>query len=185
MRLRNRAGALLASTAVVLAAAFAATASAAFSQDADPAGKLSIWTGRWSYQAQTYETAYGHAYAYNGTGVCDWSYNHGFIVCDYLNHNPEPGAPVNDITIYTYDPGTKTYSQVNVFKESKPFTRHMTVAGNTWTSSTEIPYKGKTIIYRDVYVFQSSHHRTTTTQISADNGKTWTTTTKFTSQRAA
>ena len=68
---------------------------------------------------------------------------------------------------------------------ANPFPQAVTVDGNTWTTSAEIPYKGKTIIYRDVYVFQSSDKRTTTTQISADNGKTWTTITEFTAVQVA
>jgi hypothetical protein len=44
--------------------------------------------------------------------------------------------------------------------------------------------QGKTVIYRTVYVFQASDKRTTTTQISADNGKTWTIVTQFTAVQA-
>ena len=184
MNLRTGTGALVAAAVLALSYVVAASVPAA-SQNSDPTNKLSVWAGTWNYHAETYETAYGHANAYDGTGKCNWSPNHGFMVCDYLNHNPKAGAPLNDITVFTYDARTKTYSQVSVFKDSKPFTRHMTVAGNTWISSTEIPYKGKTVIYRDVYVFQSSDKRTTTTQISADNGKTWTIVTKFTAEQTA
>jgi hypothetical protein len=182
MELHSRAGALLASIATLLAPVlvFLATVPAA-SQDSDPIAKLGIWAGRWTYHAQTYETPYSHAYAYDGTADCNWSPNHGFMVCDFLNHKPAPGAPVNDLAIFSYDPGTKAFTRVGIFKESKPFPQQVTTDGNTWTASAEIPYKGKTIVYRDVYVFQSSDKRTVTTQISADNGKTWTTLTKFTS----
>lgn len=157
----------------------------AASQDSDPASKLDIWAGRWTYHAKNYETPYSHAYTYDGTAVCNWSPNHGFMVCDFLNRNPEPGAPVNDLAIFSYNPGTKAFSRVGIFKESKPFPQQVTIDGNTWTTSAELPYKGKTFVYRDVYVFQSSEKRTTTTQISADNGKTWTTVTEFTAVQIA
>jgi hypothetical protein len=158
-----------------------AVAAPVASQDTDPAAKLGIWAGRWTYHAQDYETPYSHADTYDGTGVCDWSPNHGFMVCDYLNRNAPPGFPVNDLGVWSYDPGKKTFARVGVFKESKPFVQQVTMDGNTWTTLAEIPYKGKTAMYRTVYVFQSSGKRTATTQISADNGKTWTTVTEFTS----
>jgi hypothetical protein len=179
MELHNRALALMAFIATFLASAVAFVPTAA-SQASDPTDKLGIWAGRWTYHAQTYETRYSHAYTYDGTAACNWSPNHGFMVCDYLNHNPEPGAPVNDLGVFSYDPNTRAFSRVGVFNESKPFTQQLSVDGNRWTASAKIPYKGKTIIYRDVYLFQSSDKRTATTQISADDGKTWTTVTKFT-----
>ncbi len=178
--LNGRTGALLASITAFSALALVFAAGPVASQDSDPSSKLGIWAGRWTYHARTYETPYSHAYAYDGTADCNWSPNHGFMVCDFLNHNPAPGAPVNDLAIFSYDPGAKALTRVGVFKESKPFPQQVTVDGNTWTTSAEIPYKGKTVMYRDVYVFQSTDRRTTTTQISSDNGKTWTTVTEFT-----
>ena len=163
---------------------FAVTAPVA-SQDTDPASKLGVWGGRWTYHAQSYETPYSHASAYDGTADCNWSPNHGFMVCDFLNRNPEPGTPANDLAIFSYDPGTKTFTRVGVFKESKPFVQQVSVDGDTWTTSSEIPFKGKTVIYRNVYVFSAAGKRTTTTEISADDGKTWTTVTRFTAEQIA
>jgi hypothetical protein len=153
------------------------------SQDADPSRNLGVWEGRWTYHAQDYETPYSHASAYDGTALCNWSPNHGFMVCDFLNNNAPAGFPVNDLAIFSYDPGKKTIARVGVFKDSKPFVQQVTVDGNTWTTSSAVPYKGKMVIYRDVYVFQSATARTTTTQISADGGKTWTIVTKFTAKQ--
>jgi Protein of unknown function (DUF1579) len=186
MKSTRRASALVFLVATLLAPAlvFVSTGPAG-SQESDPTAKLGIWAGRWTYHAKTYETPYSHAYAYDGTADCNWSPNHGFMVCDFLNRDPEPGSPVNDLVIFSYDPVTKAYTRVGVFKESKPFPQSVTVDGNTWTTSAEIPYKGKTIIYRDVYVFQSSSKRTTTAQISADKGKTWTIVTEFTAEQVS
>ena len=94
---------------------------------------------------------------------------------------PPPGAPVNDLAIFSYSPVTKTFTRVGIFKEAKPFLNEVTVQENTWITSAEIPYKGKTLIYRDVYVFPpGGKQRTTTVQISADKGQTWTTVSQFT-----
>lgn len=154
-------------------------------QDAGPDAKLSIWSGNWTYHEQSYETRYSHASTYDGTADCNWSVNHGFMVCDFMNHHPSAGTPVNDLAIFSYDSTSKKYSQVGVFHDNKPFTQQLMTDGNTWTSSAAIPYQGKTIIHRNVYVFESVDKRATTTQISADNGKTWTTITRFTAEKTA
>jgi hypothetical protein len=153
------------------------------SHDADPSAKLGVWAGRWTYHAQNYETRFSHASAYDGTADCRWSPNHGFMVCDFLNRSPRHGLPLNDLAILSYDAVKKTYSRVGVFKESKPFPQNVVVDGNTWTMSAKLPYKGKTVILRDVYLFEPAGRRTTTTSVSADNGKTWTTITTFTAAR--
>jgi Protein of unknown function (DUF1579) len=159
--------------------------SMAAAQDSDPIAKLGVWAGRWTYHAEVYETPYSHAYASDGTQDCGWSPNHGFMVCDYLNSNPAPGSPLTDLGVFSYNPTTKTYTRVSVFQGSKPFVQDVTIDGNIWTTSATIPYKGKTLIHRDVYVYQSADKRTTTTQLSADGGATWITVEKFTALRVS
>ena len=107
MKLHSRVGAVLVPIAALLVLPLVFAAAPAASQDSDPTAKLGVWAGRWTYHAQTYETPYSHAYAYDGTADCSWSPNHGFMVCDFLNHNPAPGAPVNDLGIFSYDPRCK------------------------------------------------------------------------------
>jgi hypothetical protein len=189
MELRNRASTFTVSIIALLVpalalAAAAGTAPPGASHASDPPGKLGIWEGRWSYSDRTYKTPYSHAHTYSGTGVCNWSPNRGFMICDYLNRDPDPGVPVNDLAIFSYDPAEKAYTRLGISNDDKPFGEHVTVEGNTWTTSAEIPYKGKTIIYRDVHVFLHDGKRTTTAaQISADKGKTWTTISRFTGVR--
>ena len=100
-----------------LAVAFLSTGTA-FPQADDPSGKLSIWTGRWAYRVQNYNTPFGRSSTYDGTADCSWSANTGFVVCDFLNHNPPPGFPRNDLGIISYDARTKTYSHIGAFKEA-------------------------------------------------------------------
>ena len=155
------------------------------SQENDPSAKLGVWAGTWSYHSQSYETPFSHASSYDGVSTCNWSPNHGFMVCDFLNRNAPPGFPVNDLGVFSYDPTTKAFSRVGVFNDSAPFVEKVAINGDTWTTAAEVPYNGKTIIRRNVYVFQRLGERTTTTQISADGGKTWITVTKFTAVRSS
>lgn len=159
--------------------------STARSQGTDPSSKLDVWIGRWAYHAQDLETPYSHAHTYDGTSDCNWSANHGFMVCDFLNKNSPPGFPKNDLGIFCYDPIKREFSRVGVFKESQPVPQRVAIDGNTWITSTEIPYKGKTAIYRTVYVFESNVKRTTTSQISIDKGKTWTIVERFTAEKVS
>ena len=176
---------IIALLAVTLALAGIATAATSEgSQASDPTAQLGIWEGRWTYSEQDYETPYSHAHTNSGTADCNWSPNKGFMVCDFLNSDPSPGTPVNDLAIFSYSSATKTFTRVGVFKETKPFLNQVTIQENTWITSAEIPYQGKTLIYRDVYVFPpEGKQRTTTVQISADKGQTWTTVTQFTAVR--
>ncbi|HYK54251.1 MAG TPA: hypothetical protein VEV38_12025 [Candidatus Eremiobacteraceae bacterium] len=172
---------LLASTIVpALVLATMSTAGAGATKSQDPTTKLAIWTGHWAYTEQDFKTPYSDAHIGTGIANCSWAPNREFIICDYFNHNPKPGLPVNDIAVLSYSPSAKTYTHVGVFADSKPVWQRMTVDGDTWITSIEIPYKGKTLIYRTVYVYANDDTRTdVTAEISSDNGRTWTTVTRF------
>ncbi|HTU80899.1 MAG TPA: hypothetical protein VMF61_02155 [Candidatus Acidoferrales bacterium] len=116
---------------------------------------------------------------------CGWARNRGFMVCDYLNSNPGNGVPDNDLAIFSYSPTSKSYARVGVFKGEKPLWERLNVNGNTWTASFNFPYKGATLTYRDVYVYSPDGTRTTTTaQVTADGGHTWTTVSHFAGVKA-
>jgi hypothetical protein len=189
MELRRRASAftrsIIALLVTVLAlAAIGRAATPGAPQESDLTGQLGIWEGRWSYSEQDYETPYSHAHTNDGTADCNWSPNRGFMVCDFLNRDPANGAPVNDLAVFSYSPAAKAFTRVGIFKDGKPFLNQVTIEGNTWTTSAEIPYQGKTLTYRNVYVFSlEGKQRTTAAQISADKGQTWTTISQFTAVR--
>ena len=147
----------------------------------DPTSKLAIWQGRWAYNERDYETPYSHAHTNSGTGDCRWAPNRGFMVCDYLNSSPGNGVPANDLAVFSYSSVSHTYARLGIFKDSKPFAERVSVHGNRWVTTADIPYKGTTLIYRGVHVFsQDGKHANSTTSISADKGKTWTTISTFT-----
>jgi hypothetical protein len=170
---------LLLVPALVLGAA-AGTAAPNASPAADPTVKLAVWGGRWDISEHDYETPYGHAHTNSVIADCNWTPNRRFMMCDYLNSDPGAGTPVNDLGIFSYSPTAKVYTRVGVFNDRKPLWERMTVAGNTWTTSMDLSYKGKTIVFRNVYVFSPDGKRTMdTVQVSADNGQTWTTVSQF------
>jgi hypothetical protein len=177
MRLGAPVCALMMSIITLLIPALASPAS-------DPTDKLGVWAGRWSYNERDFETPYGHAHTNNGTAECTWAPNRGFMICDYLNGSPGNGVPANDLAVFSYSSTSHTYARLGIFKDAKPFAEHITVAGNTWVTSADIPYKSETLIYRNVHVFsQDDKHARATTEISADKGKTWTTISRFTAER--
>jgi hypothetical protein len=91
---------------------------------------------------------------------------------------------VNDIAVLSYSPALKAFTHVGVSNDVKPIWERASVNGNTWITPRAIPYKGKMLIYRDVYVYTSDDTRMdVTAQISADNGRTWSTVTQFTAEK--
>jgi hypothetical protein len=157
---------------------------AAASPVSDPTSRLGMWDGRWTYTERDYDTKYSHANTNHGTGDCNWAPNRGFMVCDYLNRSPGNGVPMNDLAVFSYNPAEHSYARLGIFKDRKSFAEKVTVDGNTWVTSTDIPSKRGTLVYRNVHVFsRDGTQASATTQISADNGKTWTTISTFTATK--
>lgn len=153
-------------------------------QVSNPMDKLGMQEGRWAYTERDYQTPYSSAHTNNGTSDCNWAPNRGFMVCDYLNSSPSNGVPANDLAVFSYNAAAHTYGRLGIFKDRRAFAEHVTINGDTWTTSADIPYKGSTLILRTVHVFsQDGKHANATTQISADRGKTWTTISRFTAAK--
>jgi hypothetical protein len=91
------------------------------------------------------------------------------MTCDYISTDP----PHNDLSVFSYSSVAKSYTHVEITKDAKPSWEKVTQSGNTWITSSEVPYKGKTIALRDAFVFLSSVKQTTTVQVSADMGQSW------------
>lgn len=158
---------LLLSTVALAATAGAAAPAASQS----PPGKLGLWAGHWTYSGRIYETPYSHAHSDSGSLDCNWVPNSGYMVCDYSSNDP----PHNHLSVITYDPAANAYTEVLIRQESKPSWNKMTQSGDTWTISSEIPYKGKPVMSRDVFIFTSPNRHITRVQISSNNGRSWTT----------
>jgi hypothetical protein len=189
MGLRSRASALTVSILACLVAAsvVAATGRAAApdaSQASNPASKLGVWEGHWTYNERDYETPYSHANTNSGTGDCSWAPNRGFMVCDYHNSNPGNGVPANDLAVFSFSSSARTYARVGIFKDAKPFEERVTIDGNAWITQADISHKGSMLVYRDVHTFsQDSERADSIIEISADKGRTWTVISRFISAK--
>jgi hypothetical protein len=162
--------------------ALSAASSPATAQPSSSAGQLSLWVGQWTYSGQTFETAYTHAHRTAGTDDCTWMHNRGYLVCDFLNTAPTPTT--NNLSIFSFSPKFGTYTHLGVTKDFKPLWEKVSVQGRTWITPLELPYKGKTILYRDVYTFLSPDKQTILNEISADKGEHWIVISKGTQVRA-
>jgi hypothetical protein len=150
----------------------------------NPVDKLGMQEGRWAYNERDYETPYSSAHANNGTADCNWAPNRGFMICDYLNSSPGNGVPSNDLAVFSYNASARTYGRLGIFKDRRSFAEHVTINGNTWTTSGNTPYKGSTLIMHTVHAFsQNGKHANAITKVSVDNGKTWTTISRFTAAK--
>jgi hypothetical protein len=146
----------------------------------DPSGKLGMWLGHWTFSGQIYQTPYSEAHADTGVGDCMWTVHKGYLTCDYFSDNP----PHDDLAVMGYNPTAKAYTIAVVHHDRPPSFEKLTQNGNTWISSRDVPYKGKTLAVRTTFVFLTSDKQTTTVQISADKGQTWTTTIAVTAVKA-
>jgi hypothetical protein len=148
----------------------------------DPSAELGNWVGRWNFSGQIYQTKYSDAHADTGVADCAWTANRGYVICDYFSDNP----PHDDLSIMSYSPSAKAYRLALIHKDNRPpSSEKLTQDGNTWISSRDVPDSGKTIVLRTTFVFLTPDKQTTTVQISADNGQTWTTTVHVTAVKAA
>jgi len=136
----------------------------------DPPGKLGMWEGRWHFSGQIYETAYSRAHSDTGTADCLWTSNRGYLICDYFSDNP----PHDDLAILSYSAVAKMYTLVNLHKDKPPVRSVIAQHGNTWVTSADVPDKGNMLIMQTFFRFLSADQQTTTVQVSADKGKTWT-----------
>ena len=153
---------------------------AAPSPASDPSAKLGIWLGRWNFSGQIFQTKYSNAHPDTGVVDCTWTANKGYVLCDYFSDNP----PHDDLTATSYDPSAKAYTLVQIHKDRPPTSDPVTLNGNTWISSTDAPDKGKTLVVRTTFVFVTSDKQTTTVQVSADEGRTWTTIVRVTAVKS-
>jgi hypothetical protein len=171
-------------TVLVSSLAFAALTGAGVadpSPASDPSGKLGMWVGHWAFSGQIYQTPYSEAHADTGVGDCNWTPNKAYLICDYYSDNP----PHDDLAIIVYNPATKAYTIAVVHQDRPPSYEKVIQDENTWISSRDVTYQGKTLVVRTTFVFLTPDKQTTTVAISADEGKTWTTTIQVTGVKAA
>jgi hypothetical protein len=170
-RRRSRAGILLLALTLVVSKPVRAD-----TFGADPLAKLDVWEGQWQVQIQYDKSPYSHAGTSSYSGYCSWLTNHGFMLCDFLSGKPVPetGKPDNAIVILSYSAPDKAYKHIEMGQDLVPAMQStMTVDGNVWTIPFELPYKGKTLLGRDIYNFVSPDKWLFRFEMSSDNGEHW------------
>jgi hypothetical protein len=103
------------------------------------------------------------------------------MVCDYFSNDP----PHDDLSVFSYNATDRSYTHVEVGKDSEPRSDKVTQSGTTWTALSEFPYKGKTMLDRVVFSFASPEKQTTKVEFSPDGGRTWTTVIETTGVKSA
>jgi hypothetical protein len=166
--MRSTFGAYL--TALALASLTAAGV-ADSSPASDPAASLGVWVGRWNFGGRMYSTKYSQAHADTGVADCEWTANRGYVTCDYFSNDP----PHDDLAVLSYNTAAKAFMVDQIHKDRPPTSGIVMHHGNTWITSAEVRDKGTMLVLRTTFVFLTRDKQTTTVQVSADKGRTWTT----------
>lgn len=160
---------------LLLVLALVALTGAASLDAPQPSGalaKLGAWEGRWTFSGQIYQTKYSDHHSDSGTADCHWAVGgRNYMICDYFSDNP----PHDDLSIISYDATSKTYKRVGVHLNRSTQNETFTQSGDTWTTQSSTQDKGKSLLLRTVFVFVTPTKQTTSVQVSADNGSSWTT----------
>ncbi len=133
--------------------------------------RMNVWVGRWESKTQVLNTPYSSAASVTSEMTCNWSPNHGFVLCDHLVHGP--GGATNSLSVYTYDAAAKSYKFFGVDQDSSPREVPLEVKGNVWSFGTEVQNRDKTILFLTNDEFVSSTSMRFRTEFSDDNGRNW------------
>lgn len=149
-----------------------------------PAGldALGAYLGVWEGKGAAKDTAYSKAGNSSATTNCNWSPNHGYLVCDQTVHTPE-GTTQNDLSIYTYNEKSQSYAFFGLSRnQDRARTPKLVIEGNRWTYSGGFDDGAKHIQFRTVNNFTSPTTVTYRAEYS-DDGVHWTTMSEGTSTR--
>lgn len=124
------------STAALVACALLAGSSLAVAahrlHTRDALGALAPFRGEWEGNGETYATPYSAAGTVRVHTSCEWTTNHGFLLCDQMVHGD--GRTGNDLSIYTYDDSSHAYQFFGISRGvPRARTPRLTIAGRTWT----------------------------------------------------
>lgn len=156
-------------------------ATAAPSATSEPPPQLEMWLGRWTFNGHIYQTPFSDAHPDTGIADCTWAANKGYVICDYFSDNP----PHDDLAVIAYSPSAKAYHLVQIHKDRPSSSETLTNNGNIWVTLRDSSDEGKALVVRTTFVFVTRDKQTTTVQISADKGQTWTTTVRVTAVKAS
>ena len=140
-------------------------------QNADKHADLSslgAYLGVWKNEGISKETKYSKVGKNSAETTCNWSPNHGFLVCDQVVQTPNGKG--NDLSIYTYNEKDQTFAFYGLSRENKHVrTPKLTIEGNRWTYQGEFDDQGKNIRVRTINEFISATSVTYRTEYSEDS----------------
>ncbi len=132
---------------------------------------LGAFLGMWEGKGTSKDSAYSKAGTNSAQTNCNWSPNHGFLVCDQIVHLPE-GTTQNDLSIYTYNETDRSYAFFGLSRNnSRVRTPKLTIEDKRWTYSGEFEDNGKKIRFRTVNDFTSATTVTYRAEYSEDGTK--------------
>lgn len=138
--------------------------STASSLNAPEASSLQVWVGHWK------TTGESGGVLWHADTNCEWSPNHGFVVCDQMIN-----GETNQLMILAWDSTSRSYRITSVGTERDPVLAHGLVNGHVWINTGEFDKDGKKIMVETTVDFSRPGHYTDEEKISEDKGVHWTT----------
>jgi|SRR5579872_6196852 len=144
-------------------------ATTAIAMAAEDLNSLNAYAGRWKGAGESKDTPYSKAGPSGAETNCNWSPNHGFLICDQMVRNGEG----NDLSIYTYDEKEHSFAFYGISRGNpRARTTKLSIEGKRWTYSSEFENNGKRVQIRTVNEFTSPDLVVYRTEYSED-GEHW------------
>jgi hypothetical protein len=145
--------------------------------------KLSAFVGHWTLSGELKDAATGKpTIKLSSDLTCNWSANHGFLLCDQVIHLPD--GTQNDLSVYTYSEKDHAFQFFGITRGNKDArTTKVTIDGNLWTYSSTDTNGAKHIEYRTTNRFTTASNVNWRSEYSED-GTHWITTAEGTDVRS-
>lgn len=147
-----------------------------FAADKPNAEVLNRWVGgKWVGDGQFLESAYSSAAKVGGVTRCGWSPDRIFVVCD--QDVTFAGTPMRDLSIYAFDPKANAFHFYQVTPTGgEPHSGSLEISadGTNWIYLGSGEMSGKKVQFRTTNQFQGKDQVDWWSEVSADDGKTWT-----------
>ena len=159
---------------VVLIAGVSASAQMGPPTPAPELKKLDYFAGSWTIDATIGQGPWGSGGKFTSTGTEDWQQGNFFLVGkDEFTLPAELGGSGKGMSVMGYDPDKKVYTEERFDSRGQHTKSTGTLAGDTWTWTSENNYGGMVIQGRLTIKVLSPTSYTTKYEVSADGGSSW------------
>ncbi len=140
------------STVALVALCFAA--STAIAQPAGPPKpgpehkRLAYFEGKWTAEGEQKANPFGPAGKFSSTDSCEWILDGFFLKC--TSDGKDPVGSMKSVGLMGYDPENKVYTYYGADSRGMGVPGTCTLEGKTWTCTSTMKMKGKTIQSRGV-----------------------------------